>query len=125
MNNALNTESFAFLDSSRLKTIEWCKARISALVLSDRTSNSSSCLPSLVNATSRYLKFSTYFNDTPSTCKERWTGFLEGCSISVPVLEMLIFIPAIPHADAAKPFHACWRPNFEKANKNHLRKEMD
>ena len=36
----LKTESFAFLDSSRFKTIEWCKAYIRAFVLPDRISNS-------------------------------------------------------------------------------------
>ena len=46
-----NTESFAFLHSSHFKTTEWSKARTTALALPDRTFNSSSCLPSLVNAT--------------------------------------------------------------------------
>ena len=36
----LNTGSFAFLDSSRLKTIERCKTRITAFALPDRTSSS-------------------------------------------------------------------------------------
>ena len=31
-------------------------------------------------------------------------------------LEVLIFIPAMAHA-AAKPFHACWRPDSEEASK--------
>ena len=110
----LKTESFAFLDSSRFKTTEWCKARTTTLVLPDRTSNSSSCLSSLVNATPRYLNFSTCFNDTPPTCKRHWKGFLERCRTSV--LEELNFIPARLHA-AVKPFNACWRPGFEEASK--------
>ena len=97
----LNTESFAFLDSSRFKTTEWCKARITALALPDRTSNSSSCLPSLVNTSLRYLNFFNCFNDTPPTCREHWTEFLERRSTSV--LEVLIFIPAMSHV-AAKLF---------------------
>ena len=110
----LNTESFVFLDSSRFKTTKWWKARITTLALLDRTSNSSSCLLSLVNATLRYLNFSTCFYDTPPTCREHWTGFLEKCSTSV--LEVQIFIPAVSHA-AAKPFNACWRQDSEKASK--------
>ena len=43
----LNTESFAFLDKSSLRMTKWCKARIIALALPDRTSNSSFCHPSL------------------------------------------------------------------------------
>ena len=100
----LNTESFVFLDSSSFKMTEWCKARITALALPDQTSNSSSSLPSLVNATPRYLNFFTCFNDAPPTCREHWTGFLERCSTAV--LEVLIFIPAMSHA-ATKPFNAC------------------
>ena len=94
----LNTESFAFLTNSHFKTTEWCKARMTALALRDRTSNSSSCLPSLVNATPRYLNFSTCFNDTPPICREYWTGFLEKYTTSV--LEVLSFIPAMSHAPA-------------------------
>ena len=110
----LNPESFDFLDSSRFKTTEWCKACTTALALPDRTSNSSSCLPSLVNATLRYLNFSTYLSDTLPTCREHWTGFLE--RFSTLVLEVLIFIRAMSRA-AAKPFNACWRPDSEEASK--------
>ena len=41
-----NTEwsCFAFFDSSRFQTTEWCKAHITELALPDRTFNSSSCL---------------------------------------------------------------------------------
>ena len=102
----LNIESFAFLDSSRFKTTEWGQARNTALALPNRTSNSSSCLPSLVNATPRYLNFSTYFNDTPPTYRKHWTGFLEKCRISV--LEVLIFISAMSHAADT----CCHRQNF-------------
>ena len=63
-NTDLNTESFAFLDSSRFMTTEWCKYRITSLALPDRTFNSSSCLPSLVNVTPRHLNLSTCFNGT-------------------------------------------------------------
>ena len=104
----LNTKSFTFLDSSRFKTTEWREARIVELVLLDRISNSSSCLPSLINATPRYLNFSTCFNDTPPTCREHWTRFLETCSTAV--LEVLMFIPAMSHA-AAKG------DDFEEASK--------
>ena len=110
----LNTESFAFFDSFRFQTTEWCKARNTAISLPDQTSNSSSCLPSLVNAIPRYLNFSACFNDKPPTCREHWAEFLERCKTSV--LEVLIFIPVISHA-AAKPFNACWRPDFEEASK--------
>ena len=113
----LNTENFAFLDNFRFKTTEWCKVRITALALSDRTSNSWSCLLSLVIATPRYLKFSTSFNDTPPTCKKHCTGFLKRCRTSV--LEVLIFISAMSHA-AAKPFNAWWRPDFKETSKTKL-----
>ena len=113
----LNTESFAFLDSCCFMTTEWCEAHITALALPDRTSNSSSCLPSLVNVTPRYFNFSTCFNDTQPTCRKHWTGFLERCKTSV--LEMLIFIPAISHA-GARPFNACWRLDSEEASKTKL-----
>ena len=113
MNIDLNTKSFVFLNSSRFKTTEWCKARITALALPDRTSTSSSCLSSLVNAIPRYLNFFTCVNDTPSICREHWTEFLERCRFSV--LEVLIFVPAMSHA-AAKPFNACWRPDSEKTS---------
>ena len=118
MNIDVNSESFAFLDSSRFWTSDWCKARITALALPDRTSNSLSCLPSLANATPRYLNFSTCFNDTQPTCREHWNGFIERCNTSI--LEELIFIPAMSHT-AAKPFSACWRP----AKLNYLRKATE
>ena len=108
----LNTESFAFLDSSRFRTTEWCKARITALALLDRTSNSSSYLLLLVNVTPRYLNFSICFNDTPPTCREHWTGFFERCRTSV--LEVLIFIPAMSHAAANAVFEA----RFRESQKN-------
>ena len=114
----LNTKNFAFLDNSHFKTAEWFKACITALALPDRTSNSSSCQPSLLNATPRYLNFSTCFNDTPPTCREHWTGFLERCEASV--LEVLIFIPAMSHA-AAKPFKSVGGQIHRKLTKlNHL-----
>ena len=108
----LNTESFAFLNSSRFKTTELCKARISAFVLPDRISNFVSCLPSLVKVTQAYLTFTC--NDTPPTCRKYWTGFLERWSTSV--LEVLMFIPVIALA-AAQPFNACWRPDPEESSK--------
>ena len=114
MNIDLNTESFAFLDSSRLKTTEWCKARITAFALPDRTSYSLSCFSSLVNATPRYLNFSTCFYDTPPTCREHWTEFFKRRNTSV--LEVLIIIPAMSHA-TAKQFNAYWRPNSEEPSK--------
>ena len=113
----LNTESFAFLNNYRFKTTEWCKARITALALPNQTSNSSSCLPTLVNATPRYLNFSTCFNNTPPTCRKYWTGFLKKYGTSV--LEVLIFIPAILHA-SAKAFNTCWRPDFNAASETKL-----
>ena len=71
-------------------------------------SSSSSCLPSLVNATPRYLNFSTCFSGAPFTCNTHWSGFLERWSTSV--LAVLIFIPAASHA-SAKLFNACRRPD--------------
>ena len=119
----LNTENFAFLDSSCFKTTEWCKARNAALALPDRASNFLFCFPSLVNATPRYLNFSTCFNDTPPTCREHWTEFLKRWRTSV--LEVVIFIPAKSHA-VAKPFDACWRPDSEETRKIiYLRKATD
>ena len=77
-----------------------------------------SCLQSLVNATPRYLNFSTCFNKTPPNCGKHWTGFFKRCSTSVS--EMLVFIPAMSHA-AAIPFNACWTPDSKKLAKlNHL-----
>ena len=67
-----------------------------------------------MNATPRYPNFSICFDDTPPTCREHWTGFLERCRSSV--LEVLIFISAMSHA-AAKPFNACWRPDSKEASK--------
>ena len=110
----LNTKNFAFPDSFRFKTTKCCKARLAAIALPDRTSNSSSSLPSFVNSTPSYLNFSTYFNDTPPTCRKDWTGFLKRCSTSV--LEILIFIPAMSHA-AANSFNTCWRSDTEEASK--------
>ena len=63
-------ENFAFFDCLSFKTTERCKARITTLALSDRTTNCLSCLATLVNATSRYLNFTICFNDTPPTCRE-------------------------------------------------------
>ena len=61
-----------FFDRFHFKTTEWCKARITALALPERTFNFLSCLSSLVNATPRYLNFSTSFNDTlPSREQDR------------------------------------------------------
>ena len=40
--------------------------------------------------------------------------FLERCS--TPVLEVLIFIPAMSYA-AANLFNACWRPDSEETSK--------
>ena len=113
-NIGLNTESFAFLDSSRFKMTKWCKVRITAFALPDRTSNYSFDLSSLVNATQRYLNFYTCFNDTPPTCKEYWTEFLERSRTSV--LEVLIFIPAMSQAHVNR-FNACCRPDSEEASK--------
>ena len=92
---------------------EWCKAHITALAvlaLPDLTSNSSSCISSLVNAILKYLNFATCFNDTPPTCNKRWAGFLE--KLSTSVLEVLMFIPSLLLA-ATKPLKVCggeiWR----------------
>ena len=69
---------------------------------------SSSCLPSLVNATPRYLNFSSCFRFAPFTCNTHWSGFLEKWCTSD--LAVLIFIPAVLHA-SAKLFNARWRPD--------------
>jgi len=92
----------------------YCKARITALALPIRKSSSLSCLPLLVNTTPRYLNFSTCFSDTPLTCNEQWSGFLERWSTSVS--EALIFIPALLHV-AAKSFNANWRPDSVEESK--------
>ena len=71
-------------------------------------SSSSYYRPSLVNATPRYLNFSSCFRVAPFTCNTHWSGFLERWSTSV--LAVLIFIPAVLHA-SAKLFNARWRPD--------------
>ena len=111
---ALKIESFAFFDNSRFMTTELCKARITALALPIRVSSSLSYLPSLVNATPRYLNFSTWFSVAPFTCNTYWSGFLERWNTSV--LVVLIFIPAVLHA-SAKLFNARWRSDFEKESR--------
>ena len=76
----LNTQSFAFLNSSRLKATRVLPCSISgiaALALPDGTSISSSCLPSLVNTAPRYLNICTCFKNAPPTCRKHWSGFLE------------------------------------------------
>ena len=97
-----------FFDNSRFMTTEKGKACITALALLIWVSSSSSCLPSLVNATPRYLNFSTCFSVAPFTCNTHWSGFLERWSTSI--LAVLIFIPAMLHA-SAKLFNARWRPD--------------
>ena len=119
----LNTESFVFFDSFRFKTPEWCKARITALTLPDRTCNSSSCLPLLVNATPWYLNFSICFNDTPPTCREHRTEFLERCRTSV--LEVLTFILAMSHAAANHLMRIEGQIPKKPAKRNFLRKAAD
>ena len=93
---------------------EWCKTRITALALADQITNYSSYPPSLVNATPRYLNFSTCFNDSLPTRRAHWTVFLKTWSISD--LEVLIFIPEMSHA-AEKLFDACQRSDSEEASK--------
>ena len=94
----------------------------SALALPDRTFNSSSCLPSLVNVTPRYLYFSTRFHDTPTSCREHWTGFLERCKTSV--LEVPIFVPAISHATASHLMLVGGQIPRKPAKLNHLQKAV-
>ena len=95
---------FCFLDSSRSKTTEWCKTRITTLALPDRTSNFLSFLPSLVNVTPRYLNFSIRFSNIPPTCKESWTKN----DVVTKFWKCQFFVPAMSHA-AVKPFNVCWR----------------
>ena len=96
-------EKFAFLDSFCVKTTEWCKARITALALPDRSNVQFFVVPSITRECDHgCLNFPTGFNDTPRTGREHWTGFLKRCSTSV--FEVLIFIPAMSHA-VAKPFN--------------------
>ena len=64
--------------------------------------------------TQSYLNFSTCFNDIPLTFKNIGQDFFKRCS--TPVLEVLIFIPAMSQAPE-KPLNACWRPDSEKASK--------
>ena len=59
----LSPESFAFLDYFRFETTEWCKPRTTVIALPDRKFNSSSCLPSIVKATTRNLNVFVCFND--------------------------------------------------------------
>ena len=117
METNIDLNTFAILDCSRFKTTEWFKARIAVLVLRDRTSDSSSFLPSIVKAISKYFNFSTCFNDALTTRRDYWTRFPERFCSSV--LEVLTFIPAMSHA-AAKPFNACCRPDSEEASKTKL-----
>ena len=98
MNIDFNTESFAFLNSFRLRRLKLSNAGITALALPDRTSNSSSYLSTIVNATPRYFNFSIYFNATSRTCREHCTRFLK--KWSTLVLEELILISAMSHAAA-------------------------
>ena len=111
----LNTESLFSIASVSRRLNDAKLVLIIVLALPGKTSNSSSCHQSLVNATPRYLNFSTCFNNTSPTCREHWTGLLKRCSTSV--LKLLIFIPAMSHA-AVKPFNARKKP----AKVNHLRK---
>ena len=118
----LSTKSFAFLDRYRFKTTEWCKARITALALPDRTSNSLFCLLSLVISTPRYLNFSTCFHDTLPTCREHGQDFSKDV---VSQFWKFSFIPAMSHA-AAKPFMRVGGQIQRKpAILNHLRKAAD
>ena len=71
----------------------------------------------LVNATPRYLNFSTCFSVAPSTCNSHWSGFLERWSTSV--LAALIFISAVSHA-SAKLFKTRWRPHSVKESSNQI-----
>ena len=77
MNMTLKTKGFAFLDSSYLMTIKLCKAYIAAFTFSDQISISTSFFPTFVGATTRYLNFSTSFNDSPPTCREHQSGFFK------------------------------------------------
>ena len=106
----LNTESFPFLDSSGFMTTEWYKARITTLVMSDRTlpSITRECDPKILE-----FLYSTCFIDTPPTCVEHWTGFLQRCRTSA--LEVLIFIPAMSNA-AIKQLNAYRKPDSEEAS---------
>jgi len=79
----LETESFAFFDNSCFMTTEYCKAHIIALALPIRVSSFSSCFPSLVNTTSRYLNFSTYFSNASLICNEHWSRLLKNWNTSV------------------------------------------
>ena len=105
----LKIESYAFFNNSRFMTTEYCKACITAPALPIRVCSSSSCLPSLVNVTPRYLNFSTCFSVAPFTCNTHRSGFLETCSTFY--LAVLIFISAVSHA-SAKLFNARWRPDY-------------
>ena len=108
------------------KTNERCKDRIRliALALPEQTSN-----------------FCLVFHHSWMRPKETWTSppasmilrqLAENIGQSFSkdgvrylVLEVLIFVPAMPHA-TAKPFNACWRPDSEEAIKNnHLLEETD
>ena len=73
----LKIESFAVFGNSRFMITEKCKARITALALPIWVSSSSSCLPSLVNATPRYLKFSICFSVAPLHVTRTDQGFLK------------------------------------------------
>ena len=108
----LNNKSFAFLDSPRFKTTEWCKAHIRELDLPNQTSNFLSCLPSLLNATKRYRNFSTCFNDP--NCRAHSTRFLKRC-------RYLSFGNACFHSSndicSCKPPNAYWRRDLDEASK--------
>ena len=77
MNIDLNTANFSFPDKQSFKTTEGCKTRVTAFALGYRAFNSSSYLPSLLNATLRCLNISACFNDIPPTSRKHWTGFVK------------------------------------------------
>ena len=115
----LKIESFAFLDKPRFMITKLCKARITALDLSIRVSSFLPCFSSLVNATPRYLIFSTCFSVAPFTCNTHWPEFLERWSTSV--LVELIFIPAVSHVAVNVTVLSLLRPTSRCSLRKFLR----
>ena len=79
--------------------------------------SSSSCFPSLVNVTVKYLNFSTCFSAALLTSNKHWIGFLERWS-TLP-LALLILIPAVSYV-AAKLLNACRGPDSEEKSRTKL-----
>ena len=114
----LKVKSFVFFDNSRFMNTEYCKAPITSLALLIRVSSSLSCLPSLVNATPRYLNNKCLLQCCSIHLQHALIRVFERRSAGASVLAVLIFIPAVSHA-STKLFNARRRADaVEKSRSN-------